>query len=99
VTNPKIDAALKAMFAEKRPRSIDELSEKERKRLSKLEHIADMLTRGKKVQNRMLQTWLREAEFAQIHDEWDAQEEFRQYYKEKPDSSQFAVPVLSDQVQ
>jgi len=67
------------MLAETRRRSIDELSEQERTRLSKLEDIADTMRRGKNVQNRMLQTWLREAEFAQIHDEWDAQLEFRQY--------------------
>ena len=73
------------MLAETRRRSIDELSEQERTRLSKLEDIADTMRRGKNVQNRMLQTWLREAEFAQIHDEWDAQLEFRQYYKEKLD--------------
>ena len=85
MANPKIDAALKAMLADKRKRSIDELSEKERAKLAKLEHIADTLRRGKNVQNRMLQTWLSEAEFAQIYDEWDAQLEFRQYYKDKPD--------------
>ena len=43
-----------------------ELSTEETKRLAKLEAIADKLKRGENVQNRQLQTWLSEDEYAQI---------------------------------
>ena len=38
----------------------------ETKRLSKLEAIAEKLKRGENVQNRQLQTWLSEDEYAQL---------------------------------
>jgi hypothetical protein len=38
----------------------------ETKRCSKLEAIADKLKRGENVQNRQLQTWLSDDEYAQI---------------------------------
>ena len=41
------------------------LTAEEDKRLSKLEAIADKLKRGENVQNRQLQTWLSEDEYAQ----------------------------------
>jgi hypothetical protein len=42
------------------------LTAEEQKRLSKLEAIAHRLKRGENVQNRQLQTWLSEDEYAQI---------------------------------
>ena len=41
-----------------------ELTAEEAKRLTKLEAISDKLKRGENVQNRQLQTWLREDEYA-----------------------------------
>jgi hypothetical protein len=45
----------------------------EARRLAKLEVIADKLKRGEHVQNRQLQTWLSEDEYAQIETEWQIQ--------------------------
>lgn len=42
------------------------LTAEEEKCLAKLEAIADKLKRGENVQNRQLQTWLSEDEYAQI---------------------------------
>ena len=47
-----------------------ELTFEDVKRLAKLESIADNLRRGENVQNRQLQTWLREDEYAQLELEW-----------------------------
>jgi hypothetical protein len=60
------------------------LTAEEQKRLSKLEAIADRLKRGENVQNRQLQTWLSEDEYAQIEAEWDTQKLFREEFKDKP---------------
>ena len=46
------------------------LTAEESKHLSKLEAIADKLTRGENVQNRQLQTWLNADEYEQIVAEW-----------------------------
>jgi len=46
------------------------LPAEENKRLAKLESIANKLVRGENVQNRQLQTWLSEYEYAQIEAEW-----------------------------
>jgi len=56
----------------------------EAKRLAKLETIADKLKRGENGQNRQLQTWLSEDEYAQIEAEWQEQLELREELKEKP---------------
>jgi len=61
-----------------------ELTAVETKRLSKLESIADKLKRGENVQNRQLQTWLSEDEYAQIEAEWQKQIEIRNELKDKP---------------
>ena len=61
-----------------------ELTAEETKRLSKLEGIADKLKRGENVQNRQLQTWLKEDEYAQIEAEWQEQLELRSELKGKP---------------
>ena len=46
------------------------LTAEETKCLAKLETIADKLKRGENVQNRQLQTWLSEEEYAQLEAEW-----------------------------
>jgi hypothetical protein len=43
-----------------------ELTKEETIKLTKLEEIATKLKRGENVQNRQLQTWLSEDEFAQV---------------------------------
>jgi len=60
------------------------LTTDEVKRLSKLEAIADKLRRGENVQNRQLQTWLSEDEYAQIEAEWQEQLALRETLKDKP---------------
>ena len=49
------------------------LTVEEAKRLAKLETIADKLKRGENVQNRQLQTWLNDDEYAQLEYEWQEQ--------------------------
>ena len=61
-----------------------ELTNEESKRLRKLEGIADKLKRGENVQNRQLQTWLSEEEYAQLEYEWQEQLELRSELKDKP---------------
>ena len=60
------------------------LTAEEAKRLAKLETLADKLKRGENVQNRQLQTWLSEDEYAQIGAEWQEQLELRSELKDKP---------------
>ena len=60
------------------------LSSEETKRLAKLEAIAEKLKRGENVQNRQLQTWLSEDEYAQIEAEWKEQLELREELRDKP---------------
>ena len=60
------------------------LTTEETKRLRKLEGIADKLKRGEHVQNRQLQTWLREDEYKQLEYEWHEQLELRSELKDKP---------------
>jgi len=62
-----------------------ELTAEETKRLNKLEVIAEKLKSGENVQNRQLQTWLSEDEYAQIEAEWDTQKLLREELKDKPD--------------
>ena len=61
-----------------------ELSAEETKRLMKLEGIANKAKRGENVQNRQLQTWLTEDEYAQIEHGWQEQLELRRELKDKP---------------
>ena len=56
----------------------------EMERLAKLEAIAEKLKRGENVQNRQLQTWLSDDEYAQIEAEWNEQLELRNELKDKP---------------
>ena len=60
------------------------LTTEEAKRLTKLEALADKLKRGENVQNRQLQTWLSEDEYAQVDIEWQEQLEIREELKDKP---------------
>jgi len=60
------------------------LTTEEAKRLTKLEALADKLKRGENVQNRQLQTWLSEDEYAQVDIEWQKQLEIREDLKDKP---------------
>ena len=60
------------------------LTAEEQRRLSKLESIATRLKRGEHVQNRQLQTWLSQDEYAQIVAEWDTQKLFREELRDKP---------------
>ena len=60
------------------------LAADEAKRLAKLVTIANKLKRGENVQNRQLQTWLSEEEYAQIEAEWQEQLELRDELKDKP---------------
>ena len=61
------------------------LTAEEERRLSKLEAIVSKLKRGENVQNRQLQTWLSEDEYAQVDIEWQEQLELREELKNKPD--------------
>ena len=61
-----------------------ELTAEEAKRLEKLAAIAEKLRRGENVQNRLLQTWLSEEEYAQLEYEWKEQLELREELKDKP---------------
>ena len=60
------------------------LTIEEAKRLNKLEAIADKLKHGENVQNRQLQTWLSDEEYAQLEYEWQEQLELRSELKDKP---------------
>ena len=60
------------------------LTAEEAKRLNKLDAIADKLKRGENVQNRQLQTWLNDDEYAKIEEEWKEQLELREDLKNKP---------------
>jgi len=60
-----------------------ELTANEAKRLAKLEAIADKLTCGENVQNRQLQTWLSEDEYACIEAESQEQLAIREELKDK----------------
>ena len=61
-----------------------ELNTDETKRLAKLKGIAERLRRGENVQNRQLQTWLSEDEYAQLEYEWKEQLGLRSELKDKP---------------
>ena len=60
------------------------LTAEETKRLAKLEAIAEKLKHGENVQNRQLQTWLREEEYEQLDYEWQDQLGLRNELKDKP---------------
>ena len=60
------------------------LTSEEAKRLAKLEAIADKLKHEEHVQNRQLQTWLSEDEYACIKAEWQEQLALREELKDKP---------------
>jgi hypothetical protein len=80
--NTKLRDLLKSKKA--KTRKLSELSKIEQNRLVKLNGMLDELVRGKNVQNRQLQTWLTEDEYAQIAAEWDTQKHFIEELREKP---------------
>ena len=59
------------------------LAKDETTKRAKLEGIAEKLKRGERVQNRQLQTWLSEDEYAQVDIEWQEQLEIRKELKDK----------------
>ena len=67
-SSSKIRKLLQERIEKANPRR--SLTALETKRLAKLEVIADKLKRGENVQNRQLQTWLSEDEYAQFKAEW-----------------------------
>ena len=69
--NGKFHRFLQERIEKANPRR--ELKHEKAKRLSKLEAIAGKLRRGENVQNRQLQTWLNEDEYAQLEIEWQGQ--------------------------
>ena len=80
--NSNFRKLLQEHFEKTNPRR--ELTADEAKRLAKLEAIADKLRRGEHVQNRQLQTWLSEDEYACIEAEWQEQLALREELKDKP---------------
>jgi len=81
-TSSNFQKLLKERIEKANPRR--KLTAEETRRLAKLEGIADKLKRGESVQNRQLQTWLSDDEFAQIEAEWQEQLELRNELKDKP---------------
>ena len=81
--NTKLRDLLKSKKA--KTRKLSELSKTEQNRLAKRIGMLDELIRGKNVQNRQLQTWLSEDEFAQVDIEWQEQLTIREELKDKPD--------------
>ena len=79
-SNSSIHKLLQERIEKANPRRI--LSAEETKRLNKLEAIADKLKRWENVQNRQLQTWLSEEEYAQLEYEWKEQLELRNELKD-----------------
>jgi len=80
--NSNFRKLLKERIEKSNPRR--KLSTEETKRLAKLEAIAEKLRRGENVQNRQLQTWLSDDEYAQIEAEWQEQLALRETFKDKP---------------
>jgi len=80
--NGNLDKLLQERIDKANPRR--ELTIEEEKRLARLEAIADKLKRGENVQNRQLQTWLSEDEYAQLEYEWKEQLKLRSELKDKP---------------
>ena len=81
--NTKLRDLLKSKKA--KPRKLSELSKTEQNRLAKLNAMLDEFTRGENVQNRQLQTWLSEDDYAQVDIEWKEQLELREELKDKLD--------------
>ena len=81
-SSSNIRKLLEERIAKENPRR--KLTADETKRLTKLEVIADQLKHGENVQNRQLQTWLSEDEYAQIEAAWEEQLELREELKDKP---------------
>jgi hypothetical protein len=74
-----------AMIASKVKRK---LSADQQKRASKLQEMISDLENDVHVQNRKLQTWLSEEEFAKIDHYWQQEQDHRNIYKDKPEMVQ-----------
>jgi len=74
--NTKLLALLKSKKA--KTRKLSGLSKTKQNRLAKLNGMLDELRHGENVQNRQLQTWLSEDEWAQVDIEWQEQLEIRE---------------------
>ena len=61
------------------------LAKDEATKLAKLEAIVEKLKGGENVQNRQLQTWLSENQYAELEQAWEEQLELREELKDKPD--------------
>jgi transcriptional regulator with AAA-type ATPase domain len=70
-SNSSIPQLLQKRIDKTNPRR--ELTSEEAKRFAKLQAIAEKLKRGENVQNRQLQTWLSDDEYAHIEAEWQEQ--------------------------
>ena len=81
--NTKLRDLLKSKKA--KTHKLSELSKSEQNRLAKLNLMLNELRCGKNVQNRQLQTWLSEDEYAQVDIEWQEQLELREELKDNPD--------------
>lgn len=81
-TNSDFQKLLEERIEKANPRR--KLTSAEVKRLSKLEVLADKIRRGENVQNRQLQKWLNDDEYAQIEVQWAEQLELREELKDKP---------------
>ena len=81
-SNGDFQKLLKERIEKANPRR--KLAKDETTKLAKLEGIAEKLKRGERVQNRQLQTWLSEDEYAQVDIEWQEQLEIREELKDKP---------------
>ena len=61
------------------------LAKDETTKLAKLEGIVEKLKRGENVQNRQVQTWRSENQYAELEQAWQEQLEIREELKDKPD--------------
>ena len=78
----EIRARLAAAKEPKRPKR--KLNDAEKKRAAKLKDIAKRLKAGEHVQNRMLKTWLTQAEFESIDIDWQSEKNSRITHHDKP---------------
>jgi len=91
--NGNIHKLLQERIEKYNPRRM--LTAEETKRLAKLEAIVEKLQRGENVQNRQLQTWLCEDEYAQIELEWQEQLALRNDFVQKQQALQPVKPTPS----
>ena len=81
-SNRNLRKLLQERLGKNNPRR--KLTTEETKRLAKLEVISEKLKRRENVQNRKLQNWLTDDEYATIDAEWQEQLALREELKDKP---------------